>query len=220
MIIALDGPAGAGKSTIARRVAGALNFQLIDTGAIYRAVAWHARAQGLRLEDGEACAELARELDFRFTLQGQQNLVRCDGRELGAEIRTAQVSLDASQVSAHQEVRSALLEMQRELGRARDSVLEGRDIGTVVFPEAELKIFLTATSEERARRRVAQRAEQGVTEEYDRVLADIRARDQRDERRAVAPLKMAEDAVALDTTALEIDAIVERIVSLARARQR
>jgi cytidylate kinase len=216
MIIALDGPAGAGKSTIATQVATTLGFQLIDTGAIYRAVAHQALANDLELTDGAACAELARGLEFAFEFQDGVNRIYCNGALLGAEIREASVSLAASTVSAHPEVREALLDLQRVLGRERDSVLEGRDIGTVVFPNAEVKVFLTATPEERAKRRVSQRAEQGVTEGYDQVLSDIKERDHRDMTRAVAPLKQAEDAVALDTTGLNVDEIVARIVALVK----
>ncbi len=218
MVIALDGPAGAGKSTIATRVASTLGFQLIDTGAIYRTVAYRAIEEGVALDDGAACAELARELEFAFEFQDGHNRIYCGGVLLGDEIRAAEVSLAASQVSAHPEVREALLELQRQLGRARDSVLEGRDIGTVVFPDAEVKVFLTATPEERARRRVEQRAEQGVSEAYEQVLADIKERDHRDTTRVVAPLKQADDAVALDTTGLGIDEIVAQIVALAHVK--
>lgn len=217
MIIALDGPAGAGKSTIARHVASALGFQLIDTGAIYRTVAYKALQSDISLDDATPCASLARALEFSFEIAGDKNLVFCDGELVGDEIRTSQMSLAASKVSAHPEVRAALLDQQRKLGAARDSVLEGRDIGTVVFPEAELKIFLTASAEERASRRVNQLAEQGVTEDYDEVLRTIKERDHRDMTRAVAPLIAAADAVSLDTTGLAIDEIVARIVALARA---
>lgn len=218
MIIALDGPAGAGKSTIARHVASALGFQLIDTGAIYRTVALRALEANLSLDDAERCAELARELDFSFKIQGDRNVIFCGGEPVGDEIRTSEMSLAASTVSAHPQVRAALLDQQRKLGAARDSVLEGRDIGTVVFPDADLKIFLTASAEERASRRVSQLAEQGVTEDYEEVLRTIKERDHRDMTRPVAPLVAARDAVSLDTTGLEIDAIVARIVALANER--
>lgn len=219
MIIALDGPAGAGKSTIAKGVAESLGFQLIDTGAIYRTVAHKALGAGLALEDGAACAALALGLDFRFAMNQGKNEIRCGEALLGDEIRTQEVGLGASQVSAHPEVRAALLDLQRRLGRERDSVLEGRDIGTVVFPDAELKIFLTASPEERAQRRVAQLALQGVSEDYEAVLQEIRERDHRDSSRAVAPLKQADDAIAVDTTGRPVEEIIAQIVSLARARQ-
>jgi cytidylate kinase len=214
MIIAIDGPAGAGKSTIAQRVAQQLGFQLIDTGAIYRTVAWKAGQNGLELEDGGAVAEMARGLSFRFDLVDGLNTLFCNGEAVGQEIRSPEVSYGASIVSAHPEVRGALLDIQRDLGRSRSSVLEGRDIGTVVFPDAEVKIFLTATPEERARRRVEQMAEAGDEADYDEVLSEIVARDDRDSSRSAAPLKKAEDAHAIDSTRYSIDEVVEQILGL------
>lgn len=218
MIIAIDGPAGAGKSTIARGVARELGLQLIDTGAIYRAVAFEALEHGVSLQDGAACAEIARGLDFAFELHGERNRIWCNGEELGAEIRAPRISLGASHVSALPEVREALLELQRKLGRQRSSVLEGRDIGTVVFPDADLKIFLTASPEERARRRVEQLAERGEHVDYEETLAEIRERDERDETRAHAPLRQAEDALAIDSTRQSIDEVIARVAALARER--
>lgn len=214
MIIAIDGPAGAGKSTIASRVADELDFQLIDTGAIYRTVAWKAEKEGLDLEDGEAVAELARSLDFEFRREDGENVLYCNGESVGDEIRTSEVSYGASIVSAHHEVREALLQIQRELGRERSSVLEGRDIGTVVFPDADVKVFLTATPEERARRRVEQMEEKGEEADYDDVLSEIVARDERDSGRSAAPLKKASDAVAIDSTQYSIEEVVEKILDL------
>ena len=219
MIIAIDGPAGAGKSTIARGVAMELGLPLIDTGAIYRAVALRALAADVPLQDGPACARLARQLEFRFELDTQgHNHIFCDGDELGDRIRHPRISQGASEVSAHPEVRQALLTLQRDLGRAHGAVLEGRDIGTVVFPDADLKIFLTASAPERARRRVDQLAERGQPVDYDETLAQIRARDARDTSRAHAPLRQADDAVAIDTTSKGVDALVARISQMARER--
>ena len=215
-IIAIDGPAGAGKSTIAQGVARALGFQLIDTGAIYRAVAHIASTRGIDLDDAQATAEVARTLSFEFDLKDTHNQVRCNGDILGDEIRTQAASRGASQVASHPEVRQALLEVQRRLGHARPSVLEGRDVGTVIFPQASLKVFLTAKPEERAKRRLAQLLEQGQTGDYDTILSEIVSRDARDMGRAHAPLKRAKDAVEVDTTALEVDQIVQKIVSLAQ----
>ena len=184
MIVAIDGPAGAGKSTIAREVARRLGFQLIDTGAIYRAVAHRALQQDLDLEDAAALAQIAAALDMSFTFDDDgEHHVWCDGERLDEAIRTEAVSQAASRVSAHPEVRQVLLDLQRELGRARDSVLEGRDIGTVVFPDAEAKIFLTASAHERARRRTEQLQERGEEADYGEVLAEIEARDERDRTR-------------------------------------
>jgi len=216
VVVAIDGPAGAGKSTIAMGVARELGFQLIDTGAIYRTVAHTALERGVDLDDGEALAAIARELDFRFELGvgGSKNHIHCNGEQLGDEIRTPEVSLSASKVSSRPEVRAALLELQRQLGRARSSVLEGRDIGTVVFPDADLKVFLTATAEERARRRTMQMRERGEEADYAQILADIQERDARDIEREHAPLKQADDAVAIDSTSMSIGQIVDKIVAL------
>ncbi len=218
MIVAIDGPAGAGKSTIALNVAQELGFQLIDTGAIYRTVGLKATQMGLDINDGPACAQLAADLDFEFKIVDGKNHIICNGETLGQEIRTPDMSRAASIVSAHPEVRQALLNIQRELGRARDSVLEGRDIGTVVFPDADVKVFLTASDTERAQRRVLQLGEQGAAANYEDILADIRERDARDSSRSAAPLKQADDAVAIDSTEFGIDEVVAKVVSLVPGR--
>lgn len=214
MIIAIDGPAGAGKSTIARQTAKRLGLQLIDTGAIYRTVALKSLEAGIAWSDGPALGQLATTLEFRFELDGDANAIFCNDERLGTELRTQQISEGASVVSAHPQVRRALLEQQRSLGRARPSVLEGRDIGTVVFPDADLKIFLTASPQERAQRRVEQLVAQGQVADYDQILREIIERDERDSSREHAPLLRAQDAVEVDTTGLEIDAIVDKIVAL------
>lgn len=213
MIIAIDGPAGAGKSTIASQVAERLGFQLIDTGAIYRIVALRAQERGVDPTDGDGCAAVARSLTLAFERVGGKNTLICDGVAVGDEIRSEAISKLASQVSAHPAVRAALLDVQRAMG-ARSSVLEGRDIGTVVFPSAEVKVFLTATNEERARRRVAQLEGRGQPAVYEEILRDIVERDARDAGREVAPLKQADDAHAIDTTGLTISDIVARIIAL------
>lgn len=217
MIVAIDGPAGAGKSTIAQDVARRLDFQLVDTGAIYRTVAYHARQRDVPLDDGEAVAALASDLDFSFSMEDGENVLRCDGEVMGDEIRTQANSAAASIVSTHSEVRDALLEVQRNVGRSRDSVLEGRDIGTVVFPDAEVKIFLTASAQVRARRRTDQLEERGDSADYDAILREIQERDARDSERETAPLKKADDAVEIDSTAHTIDEVVERILAVVEA---
>jgi cytidylate kinase len=210
MIVAIDGPAGAGKSTVARRVADRLDFHLIDTGALYRIVALRALEAGLDPDDGEAIAELARALELDFSEDG----LTCDGEVVGDEIRTPEVSQTTSQISSLPPVREALLGVQRRIGRRRDSVLEGRDIGTVVFPEAEVKIFLTATAEERGRRRWEELTERGESAELDEVVEEMRQRDKRDRSRDVAPLKQASDAVVVDSTELDPDEVVDRILAI------
>ena len=217
MIIAIDGPAGAGKSTIARRLAEELGFQLIDTGAMFRTVAYHSVQAGIDLEDGAAVSELARGLVFAFRLENAHNVVYCNEHALSDEIRSAEVSRAASVVSAHPAVRQVLLEQQREVGRKHSSVLEGRDIGTVVFPDAELKVFLTASPVIRAQRRVEQMREQGEDADYDQVLADIIERDRRDSEREIAPLRRASDAHEIDSTAASVEVIVDEILEVARA---
>ncbi len=215
MIVAIDGPAGAGKSTIAKRVAESLGFQLVDTGAIYRTVAFKALQLDIDLDDGQALAQLAADLDFEFRFVDGQNAIFCKGERLGNEIRTAEVSRAASFVSAHPEVREALLNIQRSIGRKSHSVFEGRDIGTVVFPNADVKVFLTASPQERARRRCEQIKEKGGSADYEETLREISERDERDTQRAAAPLMQAEDAFAIDSTRKSIDEVVDEIISMA-----
>lgn len=216
-IVAIDGPAGAGKSTVARRVAVSLGFAFVDTGAIYRTVALAALDEGISLTDEVALAEMAARLKMRFDTKQDGNLVFLEGVEVTAKIRSREVSTAASQVSKHPTLRSNLLETQRALAsKGSGAVLEGRDIGTVVFPDAETKIFLDASEHERASRRAAELRGKGEEVDFDELLREIRERDERDRSRDVAPLKPAEDAEIIDTTGLSIDDVVERIVSVAK----
>jgi len=210
MVIAIDGPAGAGKSTVARAVAAALGFTYLDSGAMYRCVALVATRRGADLGDAAAMGELARSL--RVELDGER--VELDGEEVGAAIREPAVTEAASRVSVHAPVREAMVAEQRRLIEAGRYVAEGRDIGTVVSPEAPLKVFLTASAEERARRRAAQTGEDKAA-----VLAAQRERDERDETRAHSALRAADDAVELDTTGMAPDEVVRRIVDLAHERR-
>lgn len=214
MIVAIDGPAGAGKSTVAEGVARRRGFQLVDTGAMYRTVAHQALERDVELEDGDAVARVARSLDFEFRFVDGDNVTYCNGEPLDDEIRRAPVSRAASIISAHPQVRQVLVEQQRSVGRERSSVLEGRDIGTVVFPDAEVKVFITATREERARRRAAQARDQGEEVNYDEVLAEIEKRDRRDTEREIAPLKKADDAVEIVTDELTPDEVIDRVETL------
>ncbi len=209
MVIAIDGPAGAGKSTVARAVAAALGFTYLDSGAMYRCVALAALRAGADLGDAAALGELARSL--RLELDGER--VELDGEDVGAAIREPAVTEAASRVSVHAPVREAMVAEQRRLVAAGRYVAEGRDIGTVVSPDAPLKVFLTASPEERARRRAAQTGEDVAA-----VLAAQRQRDERDETRAHSALRAADDAVEVDTTAMSLDEVVERVVDLARKR--
>jgi cytidylate kinase len=207
MVIAIDGPAGAGKSSVARGVAAALGFTYLDSGAMYRCVALAGIDRGTDLDDGDAMGEVARSLEIDLG----QGRVRVDERDVTAAIREPGVTAAASHISVYRQVREAMVARQRELIAAGRYVAEGRDIGTVVSPEAPLKVFLTAGEEERARRRAAQ-----TGEDLDAVLAAQRERDERDETREHSALRAAPDAVELDTTGLALDAVVERVVELAR----
>jgi cytidylate kinase len=209
MVIAIDGPAGAGKSTVARAVAAALGFTYLDSGAMYRCVALAGIERGVDLDDAEEMGALARSL--RIELDGE--LVELDGRDVSTAIREPRVTEASSRVSVHPPVREAMVEGQRGLIAAGRYVAEGRDIGTVVSPGAPLKVFLTASAEERARRRAAQ-----TGEDESAVLAAQRERDERDESREHSALRAADDAVEVDTTGLGLDAVVERVVELARER--
>lgn len=225
MIIAIDGPSGAGKSTVAKAAAKKLGFNCLDTGAMYRAIAWYALEHGLALDDEAALGEIASTKEISFGhVEGDPvpRRVFIDGVEVTAAIRTAQVDRAVSSASAHPAVREALVDQQRRIGRAGDYVVEGRDIGTVVFPEAPVKVFLTATDEERAMRRVRQNEQRGVgSVDFEEVLADLRRRDEADSSRAASPLVAAEDAVKLDSTGFTADEIIDRIVALAdEARSR
>jgi cytidylate kinase len=209
-IVAIDGPAGAGKSTIARRLAEALGYVLVDTGAMYRAVALAASRSGVAWNDAEGVARLARGIVGAHSLTFERDAglgvrVKLAGEDVSEAIRTPDIAQGASTVSAHGEVRSALLDLQRQAGKAGGVVLEGRDIGTVVFPNAEVKFFLTASPEIRARRRHAELVAKGQNVTFEETLADVKVRDARDEGRAVAPLKQAEGAVRVDSTAMSID---------------
>lgn len=223
MIIAIDGPSGAGKSTVAKAVALKLGYSCLDTGAMYRSVAWQAVQAGASLDDDAALGRIARAYDIEFGhVEGDPvpKRVFIGGVEVTDAIRTAEIDKAVSPVSAAPSVREALVDQQRRIGNAGDYVVEGRDIGTTVFPDAEVKVFLTASFEERARRRVAQNAERGVgSTDYEEVLSDLRRRDEADSTRATSPLAAAEDAVMLDSTGMTQEQVVGRICELAqRAR--
>lgn len=222
MIIAIDGPSGAGKSTVSKEVAAALGFSCLDTGAMFRAIAWKALDCGVDLSDAEAVGKIAREFQIDFhTAEGEvlPSVVTIGGTDVSLDIRTSRIDKSVSLVSVHSSVREAMLEQQRRIGNAGDYVVEGRDIGTVVFPDAEVKVFLTASAEERAHRRVAQNKERGVGSlNFEEVLADIERRDQIDSSRDTAPLRAADDAVSLDSTSQSIEQIVEAICDLTRQR--
>ena len=203
MQIAIDGPSGAGKSSIAKAVAAALGIVYVDTGALYRTVGYYVRSQGIAREDREGILRCLPAIRIEVRYENGAQHVYLNGEDLGDKIREPEISMYASAVSAHPGVRVFLLEMQRELARKNNVIMDGRDIGTVVMPEAEIKVFLTAAAEERARRRCRELEQRGTPEPFEKVLADIEKRDWDDSHRATAPLKQAEDAVLLDTTELD-----------------
>ena len=212
-VIAIDGPAASGKGTVAARVAALLGFAYLDSGALYRLVALAARKLGIGSDDATRLAPVARDLDARFSATD----LWLDGEQVTDAIREESISAAASQVAAHPQVRDALLERQRAFLQPPGLVAEGRDMGTVVFPRAALKIFLTASAQVRAERRYKQLMEKGLSANMQALLNEIRQRDARDSARTVAPLKPAADAVILDTTDLEIHQVVDRILLLWQA---
>jgi cytidylate kinase len=219
VIVAIDGPAGAGKSTVTRALTRALGYQLLDTGALYRSVALAARRRQVDWGDEDGLAAVARSLSVRFSLDGDINRVFVDGDEVTEAIRTPEISEGASVVSALPGVRDALLDLQRSIGRGGGVVAEGRDVGTVVFPEAAVKFFLTASDRERAQRRQAELEARGHPSDYDTVLAEIQRRDERDSNRAVAPLRQADDALLVDSTARSVTDVVAEMEARVRAAE-
>lgn len=217
-VVAIDGPAGAGKSTIARQVAGKLGFAYIDTGAMYRAVTWKL------LQTGEAfspalAGELAQRIRIVFVPEGEINRVLVDGTEVTRAIRSIEVMSLVSKVAAVPAVRDAMVAQQRRMGMEGGIVMDGRDIGTVVFPAAQCKIFLTASVEERALRRGKELAAKGEAVNYEQLRTAIARRDKEDSERAVSPLRQAEDAIYLDTTEMDITRVTEEILRLVNLAQ-
>lgn len=222
MIIAIDGPSGAGKSTVSKEVAQRLGFSCLDTGAMYRSVAWYAVQEGVALDDAERLTGIATTKEITFVNEpgsATPKQVFIDGIEVTDVIRTAEVDRAVSAVSAVAGVRESLTRQQQRIGELGNYVVEGRDIGTVVFPQAMLKVFLTASDEARAKRRVLQNQQRGIgSTDFDVVLADIRNRDRKDSSRAAAPLKAADDAIVIDSSDMTQQQVVDRICSLAEER--
>ncbi len=213
--IAIDGPSGAGKSSLARAAAKSFGFIYVDTGAIYRTVGLAAHRRGLDTHSEAAVAAILPELEIsmRYNDAGEQRMF-LNGKDVSTEIRLPEISLCASDISALPVVRAYLLEMQRRMAREHSVIMDGRDIGTVVLPQAELKIFLTASAEARALRRQRELAQKGTPESFEEVLRDIQYRDEQDTSRAAAPLKRAEDAVLVDTSDIDFDASLALLESI------
>jgi cytidylate kinase len=218
LIVAIDGPAAAGKSTAGKALASRLGYLYIDTGALYRAVAWLAEREGLVDAPGPALGEMIRNAEIRLFGSPEHPRVLVDGRDVSSEIRTERVSQLSSRLSAVPEVRGALLALQRRLGQGGGVVMDGRDIGTVIFPDADVKFFVSASPVARARRRYAELQAKGVDADPEQVLVELEERDARDAGREHAPLKAADDAVAIDTTDLDPEAVLARMQAVVQSR--
>ena len=212
--IAIDGPAGAGKSTIAKMAAKKLDFIYVDTGAMYRAMALYFLRREIDAKDEKKIAEACEHINVTIAYQGGEQQVLLNGENVNAFIRTEEVSMMTSNTSKYPAVREKLLYLQRELAAANNVIMDGRDIGTCVLPDAELKIYLTASASERAKRRYLEQKERGVESDLAQIERDIIARDEQDMNREIAPLKQAEDAIYLDTSDMTIEEVVTKIVSL------
>jgi len=216
LIVAIDGPSGAGKSTLSKSLAKELGYHNIDTGAMYRSVAFAAKRQGIDPADETALGRLAESVRIEFIRQGEGERVLLNGEDVSSAIRTPDISLLTSRISAYAGVRHAMVELQRQLGAQGGVVLEGRDIGTVVFPQADVKFFLSASTTERGRRRYEELRAKGLAVGLEQTVAEVEARDAADSARECAPLVQAEDALAIDSTALSIDEVLQSM--LARVR--
>ena len=216
--IAIDGPSGAGKSTVAKAAAKALGFVYLDTGAIYRTVAWHITMMGIGPKDTDHVPMLLNDANIQIDFQPDGQHMILNGRDISGEIRTPEIASVASQVSAQPAVREFLLDMQRDLAKIHNIIMDGRDIGTVVLPNASMKIFLTASPEARAMRRYQEYLDKGQQATYEEVLADQKKRDYDDSHRKIAPLKQAKDAILVDTTEMGLQESIDYCVSLIREK--
>lgn len=218
LIIAIDGPAASGKSTTAQRLALRLGYIYLDTGAMYRACALQAQISGVSLEDEDAVAAMLKDIDVRIETSGEKNVILLGGKDVSEDIRANAISKLSSDISALPAVRYRMVELQRQMGAKGGVILDGRDIGTFVFPDADIKFFLTASPEIRARRRWLELQKKGINKEYDEVLRELEERDRNDAGRALAPLSIAEDAIVIDTGDMSVEEQVDTLHSLVLAR--
>ena len=220
IIVAIDGPSGSGKSTVAKLLAGRLGYMYIDTGAMYRAVALQAKRDNIDINDSAALIRLCESVKLEFVPDNGGLRTILNGEDVSEAIRTPEMSMAASDISARKEVRQALLSLQRRMGENGGVVLEGRDVGTVIFPNAEAKFFLDASLEERGKRRYKELAAKGINVTLEQTVEDVRKRDINDSSREIAPLKMAADAVLVDSTNLGIVEVVEKMIEGIKARSK
>lgn len=216
--VAVDGPAGAGKSTVSRAAAKAMGYIYVDTGALYRAVGVNTLRNGIDTKDRQAVAESLSDISVNLVFENGEQKVLLNGEDVSAEIRTPDASMAASDVSAVPKVRDFLFDLQRNIASMNNCIMDGRDIGTVVLPNAKVKVFLTASPEERAMRRFRELSEKGSTVKYEEVLEDLIKRDYNDSHREVAPLKQADDAVLLDTTGMTLEQSVESLIRIIKEK--
>ena len=220
MNVAIDGPAGAGKSTIARRAAKELGYIYVDTGAMYRGMAYHMLKQGIDISDESAVSKEAEKLSVKISYENGEQAVLVNDCNVTPYIRTPEVSAAASRVSAYAKVREALLNLQKDLARKQSVIMDGRDIGTVVLPNSDVKIFLTASAEIRGKRRYDELISKGQKADLDDIIQDVKKRDEQDMNRAIAPLRQAKDAILLDSSDLTIEEVTEKIVSLVHQKEK
>ena len=218
LIIAIDGPAASGKSTTAQRLALRLGYIYLDTGAMYRACALQAQISGVSLEDEDAVAAMLKDIDVRIETSGEKNVILLGGKDVSEDIRANAISKLSSDISALPAVRYLMVELQRQMGARGGVILDGRDIGTFVFPDADIKFFLTASPEIRARRRWLELQKKGINKEFDEVLRELEERDRNDAGRALAPLSIAEDAIVIETGDMSVEEQVDTLHSLVLAR--
>ena len=213
-VVAIDGPAGAGKGTITKLVGEKLNLLNVDTGAMYRCVALKMARENIKLEELDKIEELLKKININLINKDGNIYVFLDGEDVTTKIRTEEISKFVSPVSAIKIIREKMVKLQRQFGEEQDIIMEGRDIGTEVFPNADVKIYLDATPEERARRRLLQNEEKGIIGEYEEILKEIKIRDERDSTREISPLKKAEDAILVDSTNMTIEEVKDRIIEI------